>query len=422
MNVEIKKMTRSIYLAIAITALALLLLFWLFSRSFVSIKVTPVNAKVLVDDKVVTVTNGGISRQNVTPGIHRVTISADNFIGYTQDVDFKRGFMRQITVSLVAIPQPLEIGSGSKLLSKGKDFDVVNYLSSDSKTLYQAKLGTNDRGDLAVLSTLAITDPKLASISQIIWSPARDVALFRKTDNTINIFDFMKYDFIHQTETAWGNNIASVAWAPDSSEVTYYYTGGGEQSLILSNIANTSVTRVENFAGTNIVNPLLRWSPDSQHLLIIPQNSDVSKNNLYVFDAYARTMKAITDTGNIVDANFSPDGNMILYSTYSKDSVNPVTSMLSVMDKDGSNQRSLDLRAEVSKVAWSSDSKNIAVATYDSGTQKESIFNFNTVTKTQEGFLIKDLGDIFIKSLVISDDGKIVIYETNSGIFALKVE
>jgi len=408
----------------AVTATALLLLFWLFSRSFVAFRVTPGQATFSVDNAQIGLTAAGIARSNLSPGTHTVKISADGYIGQSFDISFKRGFMKEVDISLKKLPAPLEVSAGAQFLSRGSDFNDGYYLGNDGKTIFKIKYDLDaTSGNVTVAENKAITDARLSTISEIIWAPTHQLALLRKTDGSVNLFDFMKYDFVHQTETPWGSGVGSAAWAPDNSEIAYYYAPGtGERSLILTNVLNTAPERVADLNDNNIENPILRWSPDSQWLLVIPRNADTSKNNVYLFNVYSRTFKQLTTSGNQVDAIFSPDGNKILYSTLSNDPNSPIQTVISVMNLDGTNQRALKLRAEISKIVWSPDSKNIVVAAFDNTAKAETIFQYDTNLDESTGFVLSNLSvSGGIQSIALSSDGKIVLYETADGIFAVDI-
>lgn len=421
MNKEIKKLVMSVYTTVLITIFAALVIFWFFSRSFATIHVVPNDVTIKIDDGLPTEITGGTLRVNLTPGIHKITIDSDKYIGVTQDVTFSRGFSKQINFDLKAVPNPTQITTAGKFLSKGNDFNSAYYLSGDNKTLYKIGVTLDENDTIRVKQNRPITDPRLSGIEDIFWSPTGELALFKK-GNSAFLFDFMRYDFIHQTETLWANNVGEMAWSPDNTEVAYVYTGNGENSLILSNFTNTSVDRVLDLRDYKINNPLLRWSPDSEWLLLIPRNADYSENKIYAFSVFSRQIKAITDDGSQLDAMFSPDSSKILYSTYSKDPQDSTSSLLSVMKKDGNEKRSLEIRADINKTAWNKDSKNIIVANYIDVTKQEIVYNFDTEQKLQSGFSISNFGNLVIKSLILTDDNKIILFETNDGIFALKVE
>ena len=419
MNVELKKIKRTVYVVGLVVLICVGGLLWFLMHSFITIAVAPRNATVTVDDKQIRVT-GGEANINTAIGDHEVKIEAEGYVGYNQTLNFKRGFNKKIEVSLSEVPAPVKISNDAKFLAKGSDFSDGYYLSN--KTLFKAKIGTDDNGVVSVLENRAITDSKVTDIEEIIWSPTKELALFRKSDS-VTLFDFMKYDFVNQTETPWASSdVGSIAWAPDKSKIAYSYSPAtGERSLIFANTTNTNVERVANFVELGIDNPLLRWSPDSQWLLIIPRNAFSGDNKIYLFNAYSRKIKELTDIGDQIDANFSPDGNKILYSTYSAERGNPTSTKLFLMDITGNNKRDLSLRANLDQTVWTKDSINIVVATTDGDSGNASIFRFDTEKKEKSGFSVNNLGAIDIKALAFSDDGKLLLYEENNQIFALKV-
>jgi len=421
MNKEIKKLVMSVYTTVLITIFAALVIFWFFSRSFATIHVVPNDATISVDGGPSTEVANGSLRVNLTPGLHKISIEADKYIGQTKDITFGRGFSKQVNFDLKAVPNPTQITTSGTLLSKGNDFNSAYYLGSVGKVLYKIGVTLDENDEIRVKENRPITDPRLSGIDSITWSPTGELALFKKGTDAF-LFDFMRYDFIHQTETMWASNVGEMAWSPDNTEVAYVYTGNGENSLILSNFTNTSVDRVTDLRDYGITNPILRWSPDSEWLLMIPRNKNADDNKIYALSLYSRQIKQITDSGNQIDAAFSPDSSKILYSTYSKDPSSSTPFVLSVMKKDGSEKKSLEIRAEIDKTAWNKDSKNIIVATFDDVTKQELVYNFDTEQKMQTGFSISNFGSLVIKSLLLTDDNKIILFETTEGIYALKVE
>lgn len=418
MHTEIKKLTRSIYLVAMVVIIAFLLVLLFLTRSFVSIKVNPGASTILIDGNK-TIASNGLIRKFTTPGPHLVEVSRAGYIGISQKVNFGRGITKSLKITLKPTPKPLAISENAKFLNKGNDFSDAYFLSDT--TFHKIIVKADSDQKVKVSEDRAISGPSIPEVDEVTWSPLKDLALL-KTSDYVTLFDFKKYDFVNQTNEDWGQNVGSIAWSPDNSKIAYYYAPTtGEKSLIFSNITNKDFTRMLNFKDYDINDPILRWSPDSEWLLIIPRNDDPSGNKIYVFNAYSRELTEIADTGNQLDAMFSPDGNKIIYSTYSTDQEGPIDSVLSVMDKDGSNKKSLGIKANLSKITWSKDSQHIVVATYDYGTKKESLFRFNTETKEKDGFVITDLGDIFIHSLMLTDDNKVVIYQDNSGIYSINV-
>lgn len=420
-EIEIKQLKKRVYVVLGIIVLALIVFFVFFSRSFSTIKISPGSATLLIDGQLVPLSQSGLVRKSLTPGVHNIKVEANSYLTFIQEIQFKRGFSNSINVALKEIPEPISVNAKGRLLSKGNDFNSFFYLGDNGKTLYRSKIGTDENKKIKVVNTMAITNTNLNGINSIIWSPDKDLALFQKSKET-TIFDFMKYDFIHQTENPWGKEIGSIAWSPDNSKIAYYYApANGEKSLVFSNIANTEINRVLNLKELGIENPILRWSPNSEWVLLVNRSGNITENKIYLFNAYSHKMKTLTETGGQLDAIFSPDGNKILYATYSKDQTDRSNSILSIMNSEGNEAKSLDLRAELGKVAWNNDSRTIIVAGVNSNTNQESIFGFNTQTKEMTDFVFKNDG-LPVSTVLPTEDGTAVMYENGQGIFALPIK
>jgi hypothetical protein len=424
MNVELKKLRFSIGIALAVILLAVVVLVWFLTRSFINIKVTPADAIVLVDGKEVKISAAGNGKASLSLGTHLFKIEADGFIGLSQNIEIKRGLSKQLVFELAEMAKPEKIGEDGALLFKGNEFNDGYYLGNSGRTIYRTKITAGDDKKVSITENRAITEARLSNIKEIIWSPTKELALFRKNNGEISLFDFMKYDFVHQTETAWGKDIGAIAWAPDNSKIAYYYTpASGERSLIFADLKNTAQTRVANLKDDyEIENPILRWSPDSEGLILIPQSADIAKNKVYYFSIFSRTIKPLTEDGGYLDAVFSPDSNKILYSKYQKSPETTESSTLLLMEKDGNNKSSLNLMAEIGKVTWSKDSRHLIVAAFDRTSGGDILYRYDTNSKSQAGFLLNNLGKIYIDRVILLDSDKIVLYETGGSIYALMVE
>ncbi len=416
MNVDMKKYKLLIYIASGFALLCLALLFWFFSGSFLRLSVTPKDAIVTIDNSPIYLTKTGKANKKVKKGAHILRVEKEGYIAFSQDLVSKAGSIKSLAITLKNLPQALDSGGQ---LAKGNDLSDGYFLSSDGRAIYKASVGFDDSGNVVNLANNEITPAKLSGIQDIIWSPHKDFALFRKTD-AIYLYDFKKYDFVNQTESIYGKNIGSIAWSPDNSKIAYFYNPpSGEKTLIFSNFNNTNAERVYNFAGTTIENPTLRWSPDSQWLLIAPQGKNYTENNLYVFNAYTRTIRKITDTGNQVDGLFSPDSKSVVYATYSADPGQPIPYVLSIMNVDGSNKRSLDIRADIRKGVWFKDSNKLLLVSYDTQAKRDYIFKFD-IAKKEKSYSISNSTQGQINSVVLANDDQIILYQSNSQIFGIR--
>jgi len=413
---NLQKLNELKYILIAVMVALIFLFQWILSRSFVYVDVTPKNAVVTIDNAPVVINTRGSGKKIIKPGSHIVKVEADGYINKISSYDFKRGMSKKLTLQLSELPDPIKVTSDADFLAKGKNDNEVFYLGNHSKALFKANI-TFDNDKLTIQSE-PITDSKLSGIEEIIWSPNKDLALFKKKDD-VYLFDFQKYDFVHQTETLWGKNIGSIAWAPDNSKIAYY--SNDDKTLIFSNIGNSEKTRIANLADYGIEDPLLRWSPNSQWLAMVPRSKNYASNKIYLLNAYSNTIMETTETGDQLDVIFSADNQTLLYSTYSKDLGSQTNSAISIMNRDGSEKRSLNLNTTLSKIIWM-DGKHLIASEYNPVEKREEIFGYNTETKEEDGSLLKIATEDPIETVtsVESANKKILVYLIKNSIYALK--
>ena len=396
--------------------LAIILLIIVLRESFLSVNISPANATVTIDDSVLNLNSVGKVQTILSPGDHVINAEADGYDGYLKNFTLKEGSFKTISVNLNETGKIITVEKGGQFLDSSLDSKSILYLSADGKILYKEYLSLDDKGNIQT-NVIAMTDAKLSGIEGIIWSPELNLALFQKAGGNVDVFDFQKYDFVHQTETLWGQNIGSIVWAPDNSDIAYVDTANN--LLYLSNISHSDQRAILNFSNYDITNPILRWSGNGQYLVVISRNSDYNKDKIYLYNTFTNQMNELTNIGDQVDATFSPDSKKILYTSYSKTGDNSDPNILSIMNLDGSNKQSLDLRTTIDKIDWKKDGVNFLVGSLNTKKNQEEISNFDTgILKIDGNYKILPSG---IPSLVkLVDDDKIIVYETNQGIFAMK--
>lgn len=408
-----------LYYGIGLAILVLVwLLFWIFSHSFLTISVKPINAVVTIDNVPKSLSRGGIGRKVLSPGTHTVRIESEGYIGIQKDVKFSRLLWKKLNYDLANVPAVTEVATGASMLSATPSRDHVNYFVADNKAIFRSDFAYDSEGHL-VATPKQLTDTKLSGISEIVWSPNEDLALFRKSDG-IYLFDFKKYDFISQTETLWGQNIGSIAWSPDNSKIAYYYSPEpSSKTLVYSNILGNQRETVLNFGDLDINDPLLHWSPDSQWLLVIPRNQDLTTNRIYVFNTYSRTLSSLTDTGYQIDASFNGTSDKIFYMTKLSDLTKKQTYTISVMDADGNNKRSLDLAASLKRTDWAKNSDFFTTVLVGLEGERSVIFSGNEDKPSADNtsFYLPD--DSPVSKLFLVNDDRVIVYQNDRGVYAL---
>ena len=419
MRHNLHKLNRIKYLLLAIICVTGIATYWLLSRSFLNITAYPPNSTVTVDNAPVNLNAQGKGSKIISLGKHVIKAEAEGYSGKIVEKRFWPGMTDKIKIELAESPAPTKIADYTAFLYPGKEANEILYLGNNGRSLYKTKI-TLDGDNNPSAETVPITDSKLSGINQIVWSPDRDLALFRKSDG-IYLFDFQKYDFVHQTETLWGKNIGDIAWAPDNARIAYY--NQSDKTIIFTDSGNMSPTRVINLGDIGIENPLLRWSPDSEWLVVVPRNGNRSQNKTYLLNAYTRTLTEVTDTGNQLDAGFSPDNQKIIYSTMSQSQTSAEQFTASIMDQNGSNKKALDIKAKINDIVWQKDNKYIYVVLYDPLSDRDALYSYNLGDKTLSASILSTGGIVgaFYGRDLGNGSSQVLVWQADGGVFAVNI-
>lgn len=378
-----------------------------FMRGKVVVEVVPTSAIVTLDNKPSAVINGSASFITKL-GRHTLRVEADNYVGYKEEIDLKRGNNYAKKITLEKAPTPVEIAANAQHIAI-KDNEIFYFNPSD-RLFYLSKIDYSGDGQAKVSSTQAITSKPVTDFDNLIWSSNRELVAIKR-GTKVSILDFMKYDFVHQSEVFFSDNVGDIVWSPDNSRLAYYYAPpGGEKSLVFSDAGNQNMTRAANLAELGINNPYLAFSPSSEFLAIIPRNQSFDQNKVYLMNIYSRQISTASNTGNQKEAVFSSDSQKVIYSTFSGSPENPVGQLLSVMNLDGNENRPLEIAARASSARlWSNPNQvflpinsagsKMILVTISSGQTSEFYFMGQGNSEISEIFLNNDKnGAIFVSS------------------------
>lgn len=426
---HIKKTKNLIIATFSVLIVLGIILFSILNRSYVDFKVTPPNAIVKINNAPVSLDSSGEARVKTRPDVVSVKVEAEGYVGNSQIITLGRGKTFKYTIELkrnpIAVTDEIGLTPNSKVsfVSEADEDNSVFYLSDNGSALYKAKFDLNSDQKINLVFNHKISNPNLSGINDIIWSPDKGAALFKKNDG-VYFFDLKKYNLLGQEEVKYGEDIGDIAWSPDDSKIAYYYAPpSGEKTLIFADKTNSEKTKVANFLEMGIDNPYLCWSPDSEWLVVIPRNKDFSSNKIYLFNTYTRDFSTVSDSGNNVEAIFSLDSNKIFYTNYQPDPSNPVKSTLNIMDKDGKDKKSLGARALLSKISLlSSKEDDIIISTYNPEKQRDSLFIYNLVEKRDSGFKINLPEKQYINEIISLKNSNLIFYLSNNKLYALNLK
>ncbi len=347
------------------TALTILLLigagilYWYVLRSpQVILSTSPDNATVLFDNA------PAASLIPTSPGSHTLSAKAPGFVPYTKTIATKRGQDLHVNILLKPIPAPTTLSSNAVVAPsfiKGSD---AYFLGNQGKTLYHASTNPGQ----ATLQVEPMTPDTLSGVLEVVWRPDAEVAFLKRAD-AIYLYDFMRHDLLHQTNTLWGTNIDEVAWSPDGSRVVYtYYGPNNEQSLKFADSQNKNTTIVASLTQSKIDHPSLQWSPDGSRILLIPRSSQKRTDYMYTLDVLTHKITQLTDAGQVEGGIWSPDSHTIAYVAPGLTTSGSNTMILWIANADGSGVKPLSIPVtDIGKVTWTNNSQSLVAAQANSG-------------------------------------------------------
>jgi hypothetical protein len=417
MKPEEKHLLRTRLLIVgSLVILSLFIYLAFFLRAKIVIEVAPQNSVVTIDNKPIALKDGK-ANFSTNLGKHTLRVETDNYIGFKEEINLKRGNNYSKQIILQKAPVPIEIGGGSAYIAMNDN--NIFYQNTDDKLIYMAKIKFGSDGQAIIESRQSITSEPIVNVDNLIWSPSKELALLKR-GSTISRLEFKKFDFVGQNETPFGSNIGDIIWSPDNTRVAYYYAPPeGEKSLMFADKSNGDLKRVLNFAELGIDNPYLAFSPDSQWIAIIPRNKNFDENKLYVLNVYSKELRAITDTGNQKEAMFSADSQQIIYSTFSANPQNQTQRELFVIKTDGSESKSLGFAARATSARYWSDPKKIFLLR---NSESSKLILLDLASGKSIDFFFQGQSDSKISEIILNDQKNGAIFVSGGKLYFVKLE
>lgn len=411
----IDRQPKLVLLAVAVVfLLAFMAYFFILNKASLTVKVTPVDAKVTLNNAPLTITKGEANIKT-TPGIYTLTVEANNYVPYHEKLTLKksRAVTRQLDLKVLPSTGLLETNITQFMPYDGES---VGYLGNSGATLYTATAELTSEGFISGYSRKPMTPDALAGVSGITFSPDRQLALMHKGSD-LYLYDFNRYDIIHQEMRLIGQNIGDAVWSPDQSRIIYYQESDNSSGLFMADPLNSSPTRLVTL--TDVDNPELVWSKSGDYLLIIPHNSDSNKNKLYRLDIYLKELTALTDSGGVIGAKFINDDKNIIYFVADTEANNPIKSTAWIMDQNGASKTNLNVRSTPGGV-YKIDENKLIFLTYANGRQR--VIKVDLEARTMAEIFFTRSSDFEVKNLFYSTKDGILYLESNNNLYAVKYQ
>lgn len=380
---------RSIYIglsALLLLAIAVIFSSYLDSRGSILILDTTKSLNITLNDKATAVQSDprGYSIP-VYPGVYRLKITKPNYAPFVEDVQVGRKQTITIRPSYSVLGQSGETETNQiDFVQPSPNQKYLFYLGNQRSTIYRLNLSDNTQTPL--------NEQPLQNVTGVEWSTDPNVALISQTDG-VYLHEIPTYDFTSQTLLKLGGpEIISPIWDPlNSDRIAFaYFPSSGEKSLIFADKQAQNLERKADLTG--FTNPRLIWSTNDASLLILNQSTTGSQNNLWLYDTSSGSLSQLTTSGNVTDASFSPNNDIVLYETVGGDG----HANLNTVSINGSNNHSLNISGDVKEAAWYTDSSFLLPTNNDTvltlytldGQSSDTSFSFPRTSPIQGMFYL----------------------------------
>jgi hypothetical protein len=305
--------------------------FWrFFYLATITISPAPTTATVTING---TPTADRVFR--VPSGSYQFTVAADGYRPQNLTVNVSLGSSVSKKVELVSLPQPEKLLEGNiRSLATSTDGKIIYF--EKGNVLYRHELNT---------PIVAPITPPLNPITSVDWSEDFALALIHYVDGNVDLYDFNRYDLVHQEAKPLGKTIKQTAWIGDGTG--FYYvnrTEAGDVAMMRANRAGSDVTRVGELAGFPL--PNFSMTIGQTHQLFLANKDLTQTGDIFLFNAHQRLFGQLTQSGASYGPIVSPNRKQIVYNENGE---------LVTATAEGQQKRNLTVRARVGNYRFLND-------------------------------------------------------------------
>jgi len=365
--------------------------FW-YKNTSLTIVATPQNSQILVDSNQFQ----NNTQTKIKPGDYTIQVSLEDYIPYSKSTKLPFGGHISQSVTLRKLPVPEKaLSDTAKFAVLSDDSRSMYLLSSDGKAINYIENILNKN-----LISEPISPSFFANVLDIVWAPNRELAIVKEKDKTL-LYDFKRYDLLHQEYTEFQKGVGDIVWSPDSKNMIYYYAPETkETTLIKSTEANTDQQIIYNFKDTNIRNPKLSWSPDGLDVLL------VDKGQIHILNLYSKNLSLILPEQNILEAEFTPDNNILFITKENA----------FIVDKSGQNLKKLSFSTSLDKINFI-DSENLILVEKTNNIEK--FYKYNILSDDKIEFVYNTKYKLNPIDPILTVNQELIYFESNGFLYRM---
>jgi hypothetical protein len=225
---------------------------------------------------------------------------------------------------------------------------TVRYYDARDGQFYRVDTGGNIR---------QIGSAQFPNVESVEWAPTTDEAILEFPDGS-NIY----YDFLSDNQATLPKEYEDFTFSPSSDSIAFKYLHPDEERRVLatSNPDGSEARTLESL-GANEDRVKVDWSPTGKVAAQYSEFIDLNRQNLGFIGLNKENFRGVVVSGSGLQTQYAPDGQRMLYSTYS--SATDYQSTLAIVDADGENigknNQPLELRTSADKCAFSPDGASV---------------------------------------------------------------
>lgn len=262
-------------------------------------------------------------------------------------------------------PTPVASGGDTQVgtLVSGNASDIVldasgNLRYYDKATGQFYKIDAS--GNIVPLSTV-----KFPEAETVVWSGQKNEVIVSFPDDSK-----LYYNFDTKKQATLPKEGDDFSFAPAGGQIAFKFnaTNVNDRFLVVSNPDGTDITPVEPL-GENGNKVDVQWSPNNQVVATYAPGIDGANQEVLFVGKNGENFKSAVTSGRGFEGSWSPDGQRMLFSTYSASSnYNPTLYIVDAQgDSIGANNRALDIGTWSDKCTFSKSGASLYCAVPDVG-------------------------------------------------------
>lgn len=334
MNPQIKRIALASIFVIGVLAIAYLLYVFFFRQ-------TPEAQTPVVNQNV----NGALPGQ--LPTVNQATNTPDQQQDANVNIDTGLPTIDTVANGGDTLAQSVTPGVDISAPDPANDGTVRYYDTRDGK-FYRV----DGDGNIRQIGTA-----QFANVQSVDWAPTTDEAILEFPDGS-NIY----YDFRANRQATLPKEYEDFSFSPSSDSIAFKYIHPDEERRVLaaSNPDGTEARTLESL-GANEDRVKVDWSPTGKVAAQYAEFIDLNRQTIGFIGLNNENFRGVVVSGSGLQTQYSPDGQRLLYSTYS--SATDYQSTVAIVDADGDNigknNQPLDLRTSADKCAFSPDGASV---------------------------------------------------------------